>query len=260
MIWDEANGLRFGHFETLDKLKVLNRIYTRRGGVSPQPWASLNLGGMNGDSRENVIENRRRIFENIGRSPESIFDVWQVHGTEVIQATRPRPLNEEHQKADIILSDRPDLTLFMRFADCVPIFLCDPKRKVIGLVHAGWMGTVNRAAAVAVMRMCEVYHSIPDDIVAVIGPSIGPDHYEVGVDVIERVKSVFGDETRQVVSTTNECSMLNLWRSNELILQSVGVKHIEVAEICTACHTEDWFSHRQEKGLTGRFGALIALA
>ena len=113
-----VDGLEYFQFESLDNRLLKQGIFTRKGGVSPQPWDSLNQGGTVGDARENVIENRRRVYQVMGQPVESIFDVWQVHSADVICADEPRPLNAQHQKADAILTDRPEITLFMRFADC----------------------------------------------------------------------------------------------------------------------------------------------
>ncbi|HEX2997764.1 MAG TPA: laccase domain-containing protein, partial [Anaerolineales bacterium] len=103
------------------------------------------------------------------------------------------------------------------------------------------------------------YASNPADIVAGIGPSIGADHYEIGADVILQVMQKYADEAERVLTSHAGKIHFNLWEANRLSLERAGLGQIEVSGICTACHTEDWFSHRAEKGRTGRFGALISL-
>lgn len=255
----DYDTVRYLTFDTLNKAGVVHGLFTRRGGVSPEPWASLNLGGTTGDSREHVVENRRRMFDALHQPVESIFDSWQVHGTEVLVATAPRPLNQPHKPADILITNKPGITLTMRFADCVPILLYDPEKRVAALVHAGWQGTVKHAGRIAVEAMCELFDSRPKAILAAIGPSIGPDHYEVGEDVLQRVQDAFGAESEQVICNVNGRRHFDLWKANTMVLQGAGVRQIEVAELCTACHVEDWFSHRKEHGKTGRFGAAICL-
>jgi YfiH family protein len=255
-----VDGLEYFQFESLDNRNLKHGIFTRKGGVSPQPWDSLNQGGTVGDARENVIENRRRVYQVMGQPVESIFDVWQVHSADVICADEPRPLNAQHQKADAILTDRPEITLFMRFADCVPIVLFDPVRRVVGLVHAGWMGTVKKTVFQAIRAMQERYQSNPGDIQAGIGPSIGPDHYQIGLDVVSQVRSTFGDRADELFAWHNGQVTLNLWQANQMLLEEAGVKSIEVSGICTACDLDRWYSHRAEHGKTGRFGAIISLA
>lgn len=254
----QQNGIRYHTFDLFPP-HIVQGVFTRRGGVSPAPWESLNVGGTVGDERERVQQNRVRSFGALGRRLETMFDVWQVHSADAVFAETPRPPEAPYHKADIIFTDRPDVTLYMRFADCVPILLHDPRRKVVGIAHAGWLGTVRRTAAAAVQAMTEHYGSRAEDIQAAIGPSIGPDHYEVGPDVITRVEESFGAQAAQLIVPRGEKQHLDLWQANRLQLEAAGVKQIEVAGICTACHLEDWFSHRAEKGKTGRFGVLIAL-
>jgi len=258
MPFTQQNGLRYYTFEIFPE-NVTQAIFTRQGGVSPHPWNSLNVGGSIGDDILHVRENRIRSFKALGRAPESIHDVWQVHSAEVIYADAPRPLDSDYQKADIILTDNPQVTLFMRFADCAPIFLYDPKNHVVGLVHSGWLGTVRGAARSAVQAMQQRYGSIPTDILAAIGPAIGPDHYEIGEDVIAQVQDSFGADAEALLETFSESVHFDLWKANQILLEGAGVEQVEVAGICTTCHPADWFSHRGEKGKTGRFGALLAM-
>jgi len=250
------NGLRYYQF---DSLSVRHAVFTRHGGISPAPWKSLNLGGTVGDEAERVRKNRFRSFEAMGCEPNTIFDVWQVHSADVVCADAPRKMDESYQKADIILTDKPEVTLFMRFADCVPILVHDPVKGVVGLSHAGWLGTVRDVAGVTVDAMRERYDSNPADVIACIGPSIGPDHYEVGEDVIAQVKQTFDTDANMMLPLHGERTHFDLWKANQYLLERAGVNQIELAGICTACHTDDWFSHRAEKGRTGRFGALISL-
>lgn len=256
MPFAERNGLRFYQFNSLD---VKHAVFTRHGGLSPEPWKSLNLGGTVGDEVERVRGNRFLSFEALGCKPASIFDVWQVHSADAVCADAPRRMDEPYQKADIILTDNPEVTLFMRFADCVPILVHDPVKHVIGLAHAGWLGTVRNVAKATVETMVERYDSRPADIIACIGPSIGPDHYEVGQDVITQVEETFGADASLMLPRHGSRIHFDLWKANQYLLERAGVRQIELAGICTACHTDDWFSHRAEKGKTGRFGALISL-
>lgn len=258
MPFNEQGGIRYFTSEIFPE-SVIHGVISRRGGISPAPWDSLNVGGTVGDSQTRVQENRSRTFAALGRDLGSLFDVWQIHSADVVCADAPRDPDQELTQADIILTDRPDVTLFMRFADCVPIMLHDPRRNVIGIAHAGWLGTVRAVSKVAVNTMISRYGSDPADILAAIGPSIGPDHYQVGPDVTLQIQEAFGPEGADLIRTRRRRTYLDLWAANALQLRSVGVEKIEISEICTACNLEDWYSHRAEKGKTGRFGALMAL-
>jgi len=259
MPFSHKNGIRYFSFDIFPRA-LTQAVFTRQGGVSPSPWDSLNVGGTVGDDVERVRENRARSFAALGRTLESLFDVWQVHSADAVYADAPRPVHLDHHKADIILTDKPGVTLYMRFADCVPILFHDPKKSVVGITHAGWMGTVRGASAATVRAMTERYGSQPKDIMAAIGPSIGVDHYEVGADVISQVEQAFGPHAKRLIELRDGKTYLDLWAANRVQLEKSGVEQIEVAGLCTACHPDDWFSHRAEKGRTGRFGALIALA
>lgn len=264
MPFQEKDGLRYFTFNMLDAPNVVHAVLTRHGGTSPQPWDSLNLGGTVGDDPLRVLDNRQRALDGLGLAYDSIYDVYQVHGSEVVCTRSPRPPERPHLKADAILTDQPGVTLLMRFADCVPVFLFDPVHKVVGLAHAGWQGTLKRTAASAVQTMQEQYGSRPADILAGIGPSIGPHHYPVGAEVARQVEEVFGADSRNLLhfgygeEQTNRVKF-DLWSANQLVLHQVGVNQIEISGLCTACHTQDWYSHRAEQGRTGRFGAVIAL-
>ncbi|MEJ5225632.1 MAG: peptidoglycan editing factor PgeF, partial [Anaerolineales bacterium] len=255
----ETHGVRYLTFDIFPR-NVIHAVFTRHGGVSPDPWGTLNVGGTVGDERSRVVENRQRCFRAVGRDPRSLFDVWQVHSADVVIANAPHPDSPPEYKADAIITDNPDVTLFMRFADCVPILLHDPRRGVVGIVHAGWEGTVKRAAGQAVRAMRAAYGCHPADILAAIGPSIGPDHYEIGTNVITRVQSSFGGRAAGLLHANSHGTHFDLWEANRVDLEEAGVGQVQVAGLCTACHREDWFSHRAFKGRTGRFGALIALS
>ncbi len=260
MSFHEINGLRYYSFEIFSD-EVTQAVFTRRGGVSPTPWHSLNLGGSVGDDPARVAENRIRVFDSLGRVPESIHDVWLVHSTDIVYADNPRPLDAPRSapRADIIFTDNPNVTLFMRFGDCVPILFHDPVKKVIGIAHAGWLGTLRGVVGSAVRGMQDHYGCHPKNIVAGIGPSIGLDHYEVGAEVVSQFHEQYPQDTDRILQSKNGSTHLDLWAANDIQLRFAGVEQVQVSGVCTACHLGDWFSHRAEMGKTGRFGALMAL-
>ena len=252
------NAIRYYQFESLSRPDLVHGVFTRHGGVSAGPYASLNLSISTGDARANVRENRRRAFRALGREPESIADLWQIHSAEIVVVDGPRGEDYPSEKADALITDQPAATLFLRFADCVPILLFDPERRAIGIVHAGWKGTLLKAPAAAVKAMAERYGCHPADIVAGLGPSIGPCHYAVGPEVVAQTRAAF-PSVEELLLRVNGGHHLDLWAANARALREVGVEQIETSRLCTACRTDEFFSHRGEKGKTGRFGALIAL-
>lgn len=260
MPYIKKGSIRYFQFSEFDNNQVKHGIFTRSGGVSPHPWNSLNLGGTVGDDQARVMENKKRVLETLNCEKDSLFEVHQVHKARVLVAEEPQIRTQELPKADAVITNNPKVTLLMRFADCVPLLFFDPGQEVIGLAHAGWKGTLQKIALKTIQSMREVYGTKPEEVIAGIGPSIGPDHYQVRGDVIKKVKANFPNVYPRLLRERERAVKLDLWEANRQALREIGVRRIEVAEICTACHVRDWFSHRAENGTTGRFGALITLA
>ena len=255
----EKQGLRYFQFDLFDQQPVLHGVISRQGGFSQTPFDSLNTGGTVGDDHLSVLKNHQRIFDAFDVEFSSRLDVWQVHGTDIVCGDKPRDPDTRHEKADGILTDNPGVTLFMRFADCVPILLYDPLKKVVGIIHAGWQGTYKQIARVAIEKMVSCYGSKPGSVLAGIGPSICQDCYEVGLEVLKAFRGSFGQKADPFFITRDDHIFLDLWAANRESLLTAGVRQIETAGICTACHLEDWYSHRAENGRTGRFGVLMRL-
>lgn len=259
MPFQHVDSLKIFQFEIFKGYQVTHGIVTRRGGISPNPWKSLNVGASVGDELARVQENRDRVFRALGRDPKSRYDVWQVHSNRVQIVEAPRGGAPPIQ-ADIIVTNRSQVTLLLRFADCVPIMLYDPVVKAIGLVHAGREGLARKAPQAAVKAFIDVYGSRPQDILAGIGPSICPDCYVVGEEVLQDYEVAMGVETaRNFFHQKNNQYHLDLWKCTQTQLEDVHVTQIENPGICTAMNISDWYSHRAEKGKTGRFAAIMGL-
>jgi len=259
MIRRQRNGVAWWTFADMAAEPGLVQAFsTRQGGVSDGVYASLNLSLSTGDSAERVQENFRRFCAAVGIPAEDVVKGWLVHGRDaavVTAADRGKRMSPH----DILLTNAPGVPLFMTFADCVPLILYDPRRKAIALAHAGWRGTALRVAEAAVRAMSDAFGSRPADLFAGIGPSIGPDHYQVGANVIAAI----GESHRQperLWRRRDDSFWLDLWAANAQQFVEAGVQRVEVARLCTACHLEDFYSHRAEHGRTGRLGALVMLS
>jgi polyphenol oxidase len=259
MVFQEKNGLHYFQFASFQGLPIFHAVLTRRGGVSQPPFDSLNTGGTVGDDPQAVLENHQHIYNTFGYPFASRFDVWQVHGNHVLCTDKPRSISTPHPKADGILTNTPGVTLFMRFADCVPILLVDPEHKAIGIVHAGWQGTYKWIAQQAVEKMTVCFGTNPETLVAGIGPSICQSCYQVGSEVYQAFLEAFGETTHQYFMHSDGDLYVDLWRANADVLRQAGVRQIETAGICTACNLADWYSHRGEKGKTGRFAVFMCI-
>ena len=234
-------------------------VFSRHGGVSVGPFASLNLSLSVPDARDNVYANRRRAYGLFGRDTDTVVHAHLVHGASVARVTTAdNGTWVEH--VDGLITDQPGCVLGMNYADCAPIFLYDPRRHAIGLGHAGWRGTVVDLPGAMVRAMTAHFGSDPADLVAAIGPCIGSCCYEVGAEVVDAVRAAFVDaETLLPAQGDMRSRHFDLPAANRRNLLNAGVTAIELAEVCTACRTDLFFSHRAERGRTGRFGTVFAL-
>jgi len=257
---NQVTNANLVYYQFAQWVNMKHGIFTRKGGVSAAPWNALNLGGNVGDDPAAVRHNHDLIYRELDLNAKQTCTVWQVHSADVIIANGPVQGRRWMALADSMVTDKPDTPLFMRFADCTPILFHDPVRRVIGIAHGGWRGTVQGVAANTVRAMVEGYGCKPEDVQAGIGPAIGPDSYQVGEEVVRAVQDYFGTTDNLIRRDPNDGSAyLNLWEANRLDLERAGVRQIEIAGICTATHTDEFFSHRAEKGRTGRFGAVLSL-
>ncbi len=238
---------------------LVHGMFTRLGGHSRPPWQSLNTGHTVGDDPAAVDANHRAICEALGVEKGHLVSPHQVHSTRVV-AVGPADRGQVIGRADALITEAPGVALMLRFADCVPVWLYDPRRRVAGLAHAGWRGTVAGVATAVVRAMEKTFGCQASDVIAGIGPSIGPCCYEVGADVAGAARAACAGERGSFLEPRGAGKWnLDLWSAVHQQLAGAGVEQIEVARLCTACHTEEWFSHRAERGRTGRMGALIAL-
>ena len=258
MPFREENGLRFFQFESFPSEWIDHGLFTRRGGVSRGSLASLNVGANVGDDMANVQENKRRIFQTMDRPLGSTYDIWQVHSAEIETAEAPRH-GEPYPKVDGVITDTPAVTLSMRFADCVPIMLADPEHRAVGMVHAGWQGTIRGTLRSGVEAMKVRFGSQPSRLLAGIGPAIHQHHYPVGPEVIQAFEIAFGERAGNHITMSGRQHHLDLVGANTSILSEMGLKSIENSGICTACEHHEWFSHRGQDGRAGRFAAVIGV-
>jgi YfiH family protein len=251
-------GLDYYRFDLWPSLK--HGVFTRHGGFSQPPWDSLNMGGNVGDDPRAVRQNHEKMYAVLKVQDSRACTVWQVHSADVIIANGPVRGRRWLALADGMVTDRPDTPLSMRFADCAPLLFYDPAQGVIAIAHAGWRGTVQGVGANVVRLMVQSYGCRPGNIQAGIGPSISPQRYQVGEEVVAAVRDYFGTTDKLIRRDKQDgTAYLDLWEANRLDLLQAGVEQIEVAGICTYEHSADFYSHRAEKGHTGRFGAVIAL-
>ena len=258
-------------FPLLEQTGMVRHLFsTRMGGVSKGIYNTMNLSYTRGDEKEAVDENFRRIAKVLQCNVDDIVCSDQTHTVNLRVVSRQdggkgilRP--KDYTDIDGLLTDEPGLVLATFYADCVPLYFVDTKRRAIALAHSGWRGTVARMGRCVIEKMKEVYDTDPADIVAAIGPSICQACYEVSEDVADAFTQEFkgeGQADEILISKGDGKYQLNLWRANEIILTESGIPtaQIQVTDICTCHNSEYLFSHRASQGRRGNLGAFLGLS
>lgn len=231
--------------------EVAHGFFLRQGGVSPDPYNSLNLSFGVGDRRPRVIHNRSLVQQALRLT--ALVSATQVHGCResLITAGNAAP-DEELPHADILITGQPGLGLLIKQADCQAVMLYDPRGRVAANVHGGWRGQVRNILGKAVERLRQAFGSRPEDLVAAIGPSLGPCCAEFRNFRREFPPDLWSYQVRP--------TYFDLWALSRDQLLAAGLKpqQIDIAGICTRCRGDQFFSYRRDR-CTGRQGAVIAL-
>jgi polyphenol oxidase len=282
--WTEkkTNGLRILQVPAFTKITwLVHGFSTRPGGVTKlENERVLNLGLTEIDTRENVLENRRRFQSALGATNLTLVPLKQIHSDVVHLFTAA---SAEPCKGDASITNRPGILLAAQTADCVPILLVDPKKRAVAAIHAGWRGTLQRIIVKAIGQMQMHFRTEPADILAAIGPSIGGCCYEVGTEVAAQFLSQFADapEWFDEFRTGDEPNpvqwlnmmppghqpppknvLLDLKKGNRAQLLDAGLRaqNIFISDLCTSCRRDLLFSYRKEGAQTGRLMSVIGIA
>lgn len=265
---NERDGVSYLTFPAMDAYpQLLHSFSTRLGGVSKGEFESLNLNFRRGDADENVLENYRRICRAVGYDFNSLVASAQDHHTVLryvtkqecgIGITKPRDM----ESVDGLFTDVPGVTLVTSYADCVPLYFFDPVRQVIALAHAGWRGTVQRIGEKMTQTLCKEFGCHAQDLLAAVGPSIGPCCYQVDEVVREQVMQHTDLLPQELLAEQGGGHyLLDLWECNRRILVLSGIpdENITVGEVCTKCHPELFYSHRLMGTHRGGMVAMMSL-
>jgi len=240
---------------------VTHAFCTRRGGVSTGPYSSLNLGFPAGDRVDDVRQNQTLVEEAFDVPGGRLILMRQVHGNRIRVLDGDGPLPEGLPECDGLITGRPEVALGIRTADCVPLFFVDRVRRVIGAAHAGWRGTARGIAAAMVETLAGRFSSRREDLLAVIGPAIGPCCYQVDAPVFAAFSAMPGAGLFFRPCREKERWMVDLVLANRLQIREAGVpsENIYTTGLCTACRQDLFFSHRAGGGRAGRQINLIML-
>lgn len=236
--------------EIFDRSKVISAQSSREGGISPAPFNSMNLGLSVKDDEKNVLKNRELFFGSLGIELSQLAIVHQVHGNKILVVTEPG----KKDGYDAQITNVPGVFLVISIADCTPVLIHDTKNNAVAAIHAGWRGTVGKIVNNALQLMRENYGTEGKDCKAFIGACISYENFEVGAEVAENFDSSFKrfDDQKQKW-------FVDLKKANcqQLLDFSVLPENIEISDLCTVKNNNTLFSHRKEKGVTGRMMAVI---
>jgi len=232
--------------------KIIAAQSTRLGGVSSTPFDSLNLGMSVNDDEKSVQKNRELFFGNLGIPLNSISRSHQVHGNKVLLVNSPTTA----EGYDALITDKVNNFLAVSIADCTPVLIHDEQHNAVAAIHAGWKGTVGRIVENTLLEMQQHFGTQGKDCKAFIGACISYSNFEVGEDVAVH----FSNDVKRF-DTEKQKWFVNLKAANKNQLTDFGVQpeHIEISDYCTVTNNDLFFSHRKEKGTTGRMMAVIGI-
>lgn len=269
---DDTLATPFISFPVLSELPYIRHGFsTKLGGVSEGIFATMNLGSESSpyqDELAAIEENYRRIAKSIGFDVNSVVVSHQTHTMNirvVEDKDRGKGLFVPRDYSDIdgLITNQTGLTLVTKYADCVPLYFVDPVKKVIGLSHAGWRGTVGKIGQVTVAAMKQSFGCNPEDIISVIGPSICKDCYEISKDVALEFLNAFSKDQHDQILTDlgNGKYLCDLWAANRAVLSEAGLLegNIHTSGVCTSCNCDLLFSHRKTAGKRGSLAAFLTM-
>ncbi len=244
----------------LDAAGVPHAFSTRVGGVSPAPFDSLNLGNPSGcdvlDDSERIERNYALLQDAIGCAGLARCRLHQVHGA-VVHGVRAGKPFESGMKGDALTSDDPDRVIAVRVADCVPILAASTDGRFVAAIHAGWRGVVADGVGAALGQLRE--RSGGSSFVAAIGPCISFDAFEVGPEVVAEFERLFGPDA-PVVHMNDGKGRVDLRQAVRMQLMTAGLRpdQIDTTDRCAFRDADEFYSHRRDRGITGRMCAMIA--
>ncbi len=258
------NILRFDKFLKFDS-ELFHFVSTREKGFSKKPFLALNMAFHVGDNSVDVLRNRLEFSKKVKIPLKKFVFANQTHSENIfIVKKEDCGMGAFEQKNSIVntdafITEEKNVCIVVLVADCVPVVLFDKKKKVVAVIHAGWQGTVKKIVEKTVKKMINEFNCEPKNIIAGVGPSIGPCHFEVQNDVFVQFQDIFGEEDKGLIYR-KEKLFIDLWEINkqQLLVNGILLKNIEIMKKCTVCENNYFFSARKER-ITGRFAVGVML-
>ena len=260
-------GLAYLMIPAFEETGMVKHCFTTRiGGVSRGIYNSLNTSVDKEDPLENVHRNLELVCGAIGIDYRNLVLSDQTHEdnirvVSIADLGNGISVPNDINNTDGLMTNIPGIPLITFYADCVPLFFLDKQNKAIAVVHSGWKGTVLKIGAKTIRQMTEVYGTKPGDCLVGIGPSIGPECFEVGQEVADQFAEGFGTRPHIIRPLGNGKYTVDLWAANKLMLMEMGVpeNNVTISGLCTKCREDMFFSYRRDKGRTGSMSAIMEL-
>ena len=261
------DGLIYLTIPAFEETGTVKHCFTTRiGGVSRGIYNSLNTSDDKEDPVENVHRNLELVCGAVGIDYRNLVFSDQTHEdniriVSIADLGKGISVPKDIRNTDGLMTNIPGIPLITFYADCVPLFFLDKENKAIAVVHSGWKGTVQKIGVKTIRQMTEVYGTKPEDCLAGIGPSIGPECFEVGQEVADQFAESLGTRSHIIKPMENGKYTVDLWGANKLMLMEMGVpeNNITISGLCTKCREDLFFSYRRDKGRTGSMSAIMEL-
>lgn len=213
-------------------------------------FSNINIDMASKSDRENLCKELNMNFENLTNNKQTHSDIVNIIKKEDIGKIK---------EGDALVTNLKKTPLLVFVADCVPVAIVDPKKEAVALCHAGWRGTYSKITQKSIENMEKLYETNPEDLICVLGPSIGPCCYEVSKDLIEKFNTIITNRDEKFYIIKENKYYLDLWKVNELILTSCGVKKENIVNlnICTSCNSDKFHSYRKHNQTTKRLGMIL---
>ncbi|MGL5757124.1 MAG: peptidoglycan editing factor PgeF [Paraclostridium sp.] len=204
------------------------------------------------EDRKNICKELKMNFENLTNNKQTHSDIVNIVSKDDIGKIK---------EGDALVTNLKNIPLLIFVADCVPIAIMDPNKEAVALCHAGWRGTYSKISENAIKTMKKLYDTNPSELVCVLGPSIGPCCYEVSKDLIEKFNTIITNKDEKFYIIKEDKYYLDLWKVNELVLKSCGVKEENIINlnICTSCNSDEFHSYRKHNQTTKRLGMILEI-
>lgn len=256
---EEKSHIKYYKSTLIDDLGLTYAFTTRYSDILGLPYKGFSLAKGGFENQESIISKNRKEICNILECDFNNLIIPDQKHTDNIKIVTS--MQDDVTETDALITNKSNLVLMLLFADCTPIILYNSEEKVVAVVHAGWRGTAKKIAPKTINKMCDFFNLNKKSIKALIGAAIGQCCYPVNLEVAEELEKSFDKKHANIFIKSVESDKINvdLKALNSQQIRESGITSIDILDECTCCNVSAFFSHRAEKGITGRHGAIASL-